>query len=79
MLPGWITCTYTRSNRICATWLADCSVTFPFGRPRHAANTRAGNNSDATKDLIAYLNHARGLVEEPYQGLSLGGWLLLER
>eukprot|EP00283_Hemiselmis_rufescens_P018614 CAMPEP_0173458576 /NCGR_PEP_ID=MMETSP1357-20121228/59840_1 /TAXON_ID=77926 /ORGANISM="Hemiselmis rufescens, Strain PCC563" /LENGTH=421 /DNA_ID=CAMNT_0014425955 /DNA_START=18 /DNA_END=1280 /DNA_ORIENTATION=- len=45
----------------------------------HTANSRAGYARDAARDLLGFKAHCRGMVQAPYFGVNLGGWLLLER
>ena len=43
------------------------------------ANTRAGNLQDAAKDKVGYERQARCIRGDIHRGVSLGGWLLLQR
>ena len=43
------------------------------------ANTRAGNHQDAAKDKVGFERHARAVLGDIHRGVSLGGWLLLQR
>jgi glucan 1,3-beta-glucosidase len=45
----------------------------------HASNSRSGKARDAASDLKGFRRHSRAMSEAPYRGVSLGGWLLLER
>mmetsp|Transcript_15406 Transcript_15406/g.30416 ORF Transcript_15406/g.30416 Transcript_15406/m.30416 type:complete len:525 (-) Transcript_15406:58-1632(-) len=45
----------------------------------HAANSRTGYAKDAARDLLGFNAHWRGMIQAPYFGVNLGGWLLLER
>jgi hypothetical protein len=62
------------SKRLCThlKWMAWNAAWF-------TANTRAGNHQDAAKDKVGFERQARAVLGDIHRGVSLGGWLLLQR
>jgi len=46
---------------------------------RFTANSRAGNAKDAARDRIGFERHARACVGSIHRGVTLDGWLVLQR